>query len=313
MAGERVVKYFKGPAFTDAEWTTRNPYLAKGEIGYLLSGGLVVGAKVGPGLWLDLDFLGEDVYNYSEAVTNPIGDATGVLQGERLAAIIHKMLNPYQPPVVSNVLTNASGGYVNDTLREIGQSVAGPITLLYSISNPSNLNGATPINVTAGGTFSNEGNFANTGNVSLSLVSPLNPASVLVKTIEVRATHTNGVTSPVNAYIRFYPRIMWVSSNVSSIADGTAFMALANKQHIISNQHKRDYNFVGAGYSWLAIPAMLAPSGLIFTDITDPNAPAGYGMTEMGTISINNGVATYNYVLYRSNYLLFGPSKLRIS
>lgn len=313
---KRVIRYFQAPSFTEAQWSTRNPYLRRGETGYVLSAdtGLVIGMKVGPGLWNDLDLLGSDLYPYADVVTNPIGDAAGTLQDTTIASVLKKMLSPYQVPVITGLTNNAStgGGYSSAVVREIGQSLTGPVNITFTVSNSSNLSGASPVNVTAGGVFSNEGNFANTLPISLTLGSALNPLTTTTVTISVKVTHLNGTSSTVTTTIAFHPKTMW---GVSSLTNVTAeqFMAIANRSSRISNGYKTNYSFGGNGYSWLAIPAMLSPTNLVFTDVTNANLPANYSMESKGVISINNGVATYSYNLYRSTYNLISPTILRVA
>lgn len=313
---KRVTRYFQGPSFTEAQWSTRNPYLRKGETGYVLDGttGKVTGMKTGPGLWNELTLLGSDLYPYTDMVTNPIGDATGILQNNSLALILKKMLSPYQIPVISSLTNNAlsGGGYSSAVIREIGQSLPGPVNIKFNLTNGGNLSGASPINVTAGGVFTNEGDHTNILPIALNLASALNPGATTMVTITVKAAHQNGTTSSVNTTIAFYPKAMWGSSVLSSV-DATQFMAISNKGTRISNGYKTDYSFPGNGYSWLAIPSMLGPTNPVFTDITNANLPANYPMEDKGVISINNGVSTYNYNMYRSTYNLISPTILRIS
>jgi hypothetical protein len=311
---KRVIKYFKAPTFTEAEWSARNPFLKKGEVGYVADDitGKVIGAKVGPGEWNDLELQGENLYPYDDVPTNPIGDANENLEGTALADIIFKMLNPYQPPVISSFVHNAGGSFANNLIREIGNQISGSIQIQYAITNTENLSGAEPINIDAGDIFSNEGDFADGSPLTLNLAAPLNPSIVTRYTIYGRATHDEGVTSPVSASIDFFPKIMWGVSALTSLT-GAQFMAISNKGNVITDEYKRDYSFNGNGYSWIALPAMLSPSSLVFTDVTNPNLPANYSMEPMGTISINNGVTTYNYVMYRSTFFLINPTILRIS
>ena len=103
---------------------------------------------------------------------------------------------------------------------------------------------------------------------------------------------------------------MWAVSPLSTITDGTIFVG---KPKVVSSDFERDYDFPGGGYSWLAIPSMLSPSGLVFTDVTNPDLPGPYSMELMGTLGpINNGVGTYNYEIYRSTFSLINATKLRV-
>jgi hypothetical protein len=315
----RLIKYFRGPTFTKVEWEGLNPILAKGEIGYELTGSIVTGAKVGNGVlaWSSLGYLGEDIYPFVEEVTNPIGDAIGSIEGLTVSEILKLMLSPYEIPEFQNIRNNARGGsdYQSISLMEIGQIIPGPVSIIYNLLNPQNLSGATPINVTAAGVFSNEGNFANSGNINLTLASSLNPSTPLTITITLKNTHLQGTTGGVDAItqIKYRPRIMWISSALADIASGPTFMSQSNQQYNVTDEYKQDFSFYGNGYSWVAIPAMLNPTSPVFTDITNLYAPANYSMEAKGTLTINNGVGSYSYVLYRSTFFLINPTKLRIS
>lgn len=310
---KRVLRYFQSPAFSAAEWTARNPYLNQGEIGFLIEAGKITRAKVGPGYWTSLEFLDDDVYDFANIVTNPIGDVTTPPTGESLKSIIRKMISPYKAPAITNLLNDLGGPYNAITTREVGESFAGPVNITFLLANPENLLGSTPISINGAGWFTSA-SFAFTLPISLSvLVPPLSPSLVTTIVIGVTATHTNGTTVAVSTTINFFPRIMWASSTLSTITNGAIFVG---KSKTITNNFKNDYNFPGGGYSWLAIPSMLNPgvaTPLVWTDVTDPSLPAGYSMEAMGTIAgINNGVGTYNYEMYRSTFNLINPTVLRV-
>jgi hypothetical protein len=312
----RIIKYFKGPAFNANVWSDRNPYLKSGEIGYLLENGIVTGGKVGPGLWNDLGFIGEDFYQHIEDVTNPIGDATGNLQGMKVVDILNMMLSPYETPEFTNIKNDVGGTYNNINYREIGQTISS-VSVIYNLYNQQNLSGATPINITAGGVFSNEGNFADSGNITMSLAAPLTPTLPQIITLVLKATHTNGITSGIDAttQILFRPRIMWLNSSTATISSGVQFMGLSGRKSVLSSDFEEtEYEFDGSGYMWIAIPAMLAPSAsMTFSNVTNPDAPSPIDMSSKITLSINNGTGTYSYVLFRSEYYLFDATKLKIS
>lgn len=313
MADERIIKFFLGPTFLIGEWETRNPFLQRGEMGFVQDGQVVKQAKVGPGYWNDLDWFGQDYYGYNEVVTNVIGDASGNLNGQSAVSILHKMLFPYQVPLVTTIINDAGGlGFLSEQLIEIGQAIAGPVKVNYLLTNPLNLSGGTPVNVSAGGVFNNEGAFANFGQVSLTLSSPLNPAAPITVTIQMSLTHLNGISPASTTKIKIAPKIIWGISPLTSMPDSATFNAISGKQTIISDDYKKDYSFAGNGYSWIGIPGMLSPSNLVFTDVTNPDAPAGYSVSDMGSLVVNNGVGTYLYQLFRSDYFILSPSKLRI-
>jgi len=58
---------------------------------------------------------------------------------------------------------------------------------------------------------------------------------------------------------------------------------------------------------------MLGPSNLTFTDVTDPNAPAGYAMQDMTSREIDTGVGQYVCQFYRSVFPLQSNGILRVS
>jgi len=313
MAKQRVIKYFLGPTFTDAQWTTRNPELRRGEVGFVIDGSTTKRCKVGPGRWNDLPWFNSQYYDYNEIVTNVIGDATGNLDGKTVQEILHLILNPYQQPLITNAVNNAGGvSFVNDQVIELGAALAGPLLVNYTVSNPDNLQGGTPINVVAGGRFNNEGNFANTGQISLTLSSPLNPSAPTIVIIQLRTTHLQGVSPIFETKFSMFPKIIWGNSPNPLMGDSTAFNALSNKKTKITNSYEQDYDFAGNGYNWIGIPAMLNPTDLLFTDVTNPEAPFDYSFFDMGSIVVNNGVGTYLYQLYRSEFLILSPSKARI-
>lgn len=311
---ERLLKYFRHPSFPPALLTSRNPYLDIGEIVFELD---VTNKpkkfKVGPGLWNDLPYFVNDVYTISTDVVNPIGDAKGNISGLSSIQILEKMLHPYAPPVISNVLNNAGGSFAATRTIEIGISLSGTIRITYNITNSNNLSGANPISVLAGGIFSNEGNHPNTGTIDMTLGSILNPNTRTTYTINLRATHQEGQTANVPTVIQFNPKAIWGVSPLTSYT-ASDINNLTAKQTALVSTHKRDYLFNGQGYCVVAIPVMLGATGMIFTDVTDPSAPAGFSMEDLGTLSINNGVGTYLYQILRSTYYITQPqSILRIS
>ncbi len=305
---KRLIRYFQSPAFTEADWILRDPVLKRGEIAYTMEGGVVTRAKVGPGLWSTLSYIGDSTYDYTDVVTNPIGDANGTLTGETATEILNKMLNPYQVPVVSALGNNAGGTYQTAIIKQIGEVLAGPVLINFVLSNPGNLSGANPI-VVSSGVFQNDGNFPNTLPIALTLASPLNPTSPTSININVSVIHTNGTTTPVTTTISFFPKILWKSSLTSDKNSLTGFTSWSS---LITDDYESDYDFGGSGYSWLAIPSSLVPTGLVFSDVTNPDSPANYEMESQGTLNINNGLTTYEYSLYRSTYNLISPTTLRV-
>ncbi len=311
MSADKTRTWIQHPAYTEAQWQARNPLLLNGEVAIIKDAitGKGIKLKIGPGFFNDLGYL-DDIYDYSDVPTNPIGDASGSLKGFTTAQILNKMLNPYGVPVISSVTNNAGGVVANTRTFEIGQSVNGPIQVLYSVSNPSNLVGATPINVDAGGAFANEGNKA-LGPISLNLAAPLNPTLVSTITINLKATHQKGISSIATTIIKHVPKVIWGISPNPTLAPGD-WNSLTLRKTVVTDNFERDYDFGSVGYSHIAIPVMLAPSNLKFTEVTNPNSIWNYSMVDMGAVSINNGVTTYSYQHYRSEFYLNISSILRV-
>lgn len=310
---QRVIKFVRHPAFTAAQLSARNPYLEVGEVVFELNNAnLASKFKVGPGVWNELLYFEDELFT-STSISNPIGDAKNNIAGKSAIQILDLMLNPYQIPVISNVLNNAGGGFGNIKTLEIGQSVSGAINVSYVVSNPTNLQGSTPIIVSAGGIFNNEGTFANSGTIILNLANALNPSSIINYNIQLSGIHAKGSITPVITSFNWAPKIIWGTTAVLN-PSASDINALTQKQTITSVNYKRDYVFNTSGYCVVAIPFMLNPTSMIFTDVTDPNAPAGFSMEDLGNITINNGVGTYTYKILRSSFLITASiSKLRIA
>ena len=318
------IKYIQHPTFTAAEWATAGTggniiTLGAGEIGFEKDEfGKVISYRVGPGKWTDLEPL-EITYPYTAAPTNEIGDAKGSLLGKTPNEILNLMLNPYQASTVSGVTTNAGGSDANSTVLEVGTQLNGSLTLKYSVSNAFNLNGTTPINVlSSSDIFTNiPGNFAN-GNITLSLVGGLlKPTTLITYTISVKAAHLEGDSNTATAKINFYPKIQWGvgGSDLTSIltADLTPKILLSSQLTKITNNYAGNYNINGVGYTWFAIPSMLGANNPTFSDVTDPNAPAGYAMQFIDSAEIDTGVGIYEYQFYRSVYYLESTGILKVS
>ena len=306
-------KYLQHPYAPEAEWISRNPTLLNGEEGYALmnvNGVDHIRKKIGPGAWNDLEYFDGVVWTDATPVNNPIGEAAGDISGLTPIEILDKMLNIYQLPVVSSATNNAKGSFATTSSVEIGTNITDPITVRSTITNQSNLVGTSPVSVTAGGRFTNEGQFP-VGDVVLTH-NGFNPISLDTISIQLNASHEKGTTNTRTTSIQFNPKIIHAVSQTKAVTPAS-IMALPNKQYNVTRDYTRDYTFDSAGYSVLCIPTMLNPSDLTFTDVTDPNAPGGYGMDDAGVMSINNGVGTYDYQVYVSTYNLLTSGILRVS
>lgn len=313
------IKYLRHPAFTATEWSTRNPLLNGGEVGFELDAfGKASRFKVGPGLWNDLPYQAGDEYPYTAFPTNIIGDAEGDLLGKPSVEILNLMLNPYQASVMSAAVNDASGVPANKTLLEVGEQLSGTVIVGYSVSNQANLVGATPINIVSSPEiFTNFGDFP-VGNANMTLNGILQPTSKVIHTISLKATHEEGESNTITTSIEFAPRIQWGTSGGATIddiltLDATPKVLLNSQLFSITSDYTRDYNINNVGYTWLVIPQMLAPANLVFTDVTDPNAPAGYAMQDMGNRLIDTTVGQYQCQFYRSVFYLNSNGILRVS
>lgn len=308
-------KYFNFPCYTAAQWTSRNPLLNPGERGYELHPitSLPWRSKIGPGLWNLLGYE-EDEYFSATPPTNVIGDAFGNLQYKSVRQILELMLNPFHAPVFSSPLVNINSlGYVQTRQLEIGQTISSPVLMNGTVDVPGNLAAGSPYNVTAGGVFVNEGNFASIP-ASLTL-TPLTPAAVTEIVISLKGAFTGGqggFSNTIQAAINVYPRLIWGTTSSPTITP-SQWATLSGRQTLVSKSYKNDYPFTTTGYLYLAVPSMLSPSGLTFGDVTNPAAPIGpISFQDQGIQSINNGVGTYNYNTYRSIYPMIYNFTVRV-
>src|SRR5690606_21544014 len=151
----------------------------------------------------------------NDTVTNPIGDASGNLYGLSYGDILHKMLNPYAAPQITNLKNNASGVFESNASIEIGTVLSNPITVSYQVSNQGNLSTSSPI-YASGSVFSNNGYFP-VGNIALTLLNPLSSTEVKTYTISLKALHTNGESQIATTSFSFKPRIIWGSSELATL------------------------------------------------------------------------------------------------
>ena len=310
-----ALKRYQHPAYTESDWQTLNPFLKRGELGIAVSEQLIpLYFKVGPGNWNSLESAIMSRYPYSEKVTNKIGDITiGESQENRLIAdIIKDMISPFQVSSVTSLQNNADGGYSASATIEIGNTLSGSITITFTVTNQDNLASGDNLYIFAGGIFNEEGWLEFSGGQEiLTLISPLAPSIPSIYTISIKVKDTQGESALAYTTIQFKPNIIWGNSTQEDLT-GNEFANIGSKHNIITTDYTRDYAFTSANYCYLGIPVMLSPANVVFTDVTNPNLPAGIDMIDLGVVSVNNGVGTYNYRLYRTNYLLLNPIILRV-
>lgn len=172
----RLVKYFKGPAFEAADWTSQNPTLARGEIGYLLSSGTVIGAKVGEGAWNSLDFFGKKLVSklHTLNVTGAASSGSGVgfeieeggsitgylkTNSARTGFLFNSPANPSDAEFLLSSLT-ASRSY---TLPDKSGTIALVEDVLGVTLNSGQIIVGNASNVATAVTLSGDGTISNTG------------------------------------------------------------------------------------------------------------------------------------------------------
>lgn len=313
------VKYFYNPAYPKADWialTGLNPTLAAGQIGVELDlTGKAVHMKVGPGKWDDLNYIENDVYEYTDAVTNAIGDILlgSDQSGRQVVDIVKDIISPYAPVTLEDATNNSGGAFANIVNKEVGQSVDTSVEVEYTINNPSNLKAGNNIFIEAGGVFENEGWFVHTGApISLTLAASLIPDSNVTYTINIYAVDAiTGNTEIVQTTIVFNPTILWgndVLDNLSAPAIGL----LPNR--LVTDDYKKLFTFLGINFSHIYIPTMLLPVNLLFSEHTNPSNSGDYSLipTNPATVVVNNGTGNYEYTGFVSEFDLSVPTKLKI-
>jgi hypothetical protein len=323
------VKYFNQPAYTTDEWRTLNPWLKAGQVGVVLDDqGKAYKTKIGPGYWNEIvDAAGKDVYieddkyTYDSKVTNPLGDIVldEELKGDTLDNILNRILSPFVQPQISSASNDADGTQKNIAVIEIGTILANDVEVAYNVSPADNLAATDNIFLDSDAPFGGLGVRIHTGNpLVLTLANPLEPTDATDYNINVTATGSDGKqTAPKNTKIRFSPTILW---GVSDIKDGLFDFDPARtnpnpfnpNNKLVSSNYKNTHLFGGNGYSYVLIPQMLHPNNIAFTEVTNPNQPSNYSMIELGEAIVFNGIGTYSYVVYRSEFSIIFSTKLKV-
>ncbi len=310
-------KRIQTPTFLHSELVELNPLLRDGETVYIKEdeNGRLVRKKVGPGFYNDIDFFEDDYFGEDLEVTNVLGDLPNNIKGLTVKETLTKIVAPYKDPVVTLAQNNALNGiFENEKVIEVGQSIAGPVLVNYQISNSKNLAEEDPIVVFANGKFSNEGTFPVTGQVSLSLGSPFIPTGLESLGITVSSINSDGETIPgATTTIKSVARIISGFSTNPNL-DANQFLSISGRTDTVTDNPEGDFPFIGIGYRFIAVPVMLIDTdGLVFTDVTYPGRTSPIEMLPGSVLTINNGVGTYDYQVYRSKYLLLGSSSIRVT
>lgn len=310
-------KRIQTPTFLHAELVELNPLLRDGETVYIKEdeNGRLVRKKVGPGFYNDIDFFEDDYFGEDLEVTNVLGDLPNNMKGLTVKEALTKIVAPDKDPVVTIAQNNALNGvFESEKLIEVGQSIAGPVLVNYLVSNNKNLAEEDPIVIFADGRFNNEGTFSATGQVSLSLGIPFIPTGLETLAIRVSSINSDGETIPgATTTIKSVARIISGFSTNPNL-DASQFLSINGRTDTVTDNPEGEFSFIGVGYRLIAVPVMLIDSdGLIFNDVTYPGRVSPIQMEPGSVLTINNGVGTYDYQVYRSKYLLIGSSTIRVS
>lgn len=316
MTKQKFIDAFIEPHFPEADLVSENPYLPEGIKCYSTNpndANKVIGGKIGPGYWNELKYISgkEDTFTVTTDVTNPLGDATGTLLGKTAIEILELQLNPYKEVEITSVQNNAQVSYKTNAVVEIGKPLASIIVQLV-VANIGNINLTTPINIGTNGSFQ-EGDFGYNGNIVLTKTVPSSPILPITYNIDVKVKDKNGNYSATKrTTVAYAPNIIVGVKQTDSITP-TEFANIASRVNKISNTYKGQYSFLIAGFGYIGIPSMLNPTNVQFKDVTNPNALGIIDMTYVGTLTVNNGVTTYDYEIYRTTYYLNSSAIIEVS
>jgi len=320
------VKYFYNPSYTENDWGNLDPVLKKGQMGVVMDidNITVRGFKIGDGVnkWTLLPLQNEDIYIYDDLVTNEIGDVKvgDSLEGEKVVDIIRRMVSPFVNPTITNATNDADGVLKNAAIVEVGNSVDTSVNLNYNALASENLKETNNIFVVdLSSIFDNSGLHTHTGSpINLTLKASLAPTSPTKYTIGVYGLiEGGGVTATANTTINFYSTVLWgYDTNADLYPDGGSYNnSLPTENRLVAASYKATYSFVGTKYAYMLVPVDMITAGvsIIFEEVTNTNQPSNYSMLEMGTVTINNGSATYDYVVYRSEFEIIVNTKMKLS
>lgn len=254
----------------------------------------------------------EDVFTQATPINNPIGNASGILQGKTAIEILELVLNKYLAPAVTSLVNNANGNFANSHVIEIGNSIAGPIKVKATISNKDNVDTEPALEI-SGNQVSNTGKKDSTlVEHSLTLINPLAPTILTEYSIRARIYHKEGISSWISTLIKFQPKIIWGVSSKAILTQADVD-SLTDRRTKITDNPRGAYAYMFAGFPWMLIPSMIYSNDLVFLDDSTPGLTAPYGLSVKQELTINNGVGSYAYKLLRTDNALQQPSKLKIT
>jgi hypothetical protein len=311
---------------TETEWATKNPILRNGEVGtagiYVSNKLIESRIKVGDGIstWNQLPYATDDIYNYNELATVTIGDVVvgDSLQGERLDAIVNKIVSPYINPQISS-FTSANK---TQFTYEVGTPLPSNFTLAWAISNLTNIQ-----NQTTGSIGSTDINaFTNLANVNLNILTYiLNSASAYKydtpTNIKINLTGYNNKGVQINTKninIDWMDYIFWGVNATGEVSTSTHLNAIKAQNKTLSNSLERSYSF-SVGYPFILIPEHLSVIGIKFIDNDNGldfsmNLQSVWDNSLPSTIAYNNGLTAvpFNYKIYRGEFFYGSPTSLTI-
>lgn len=316
-------KRFKLLVATEAEWIAKNPTLKSGEPAYevVIDGlGAISSSrfKLGDGVtaWNDLPYAAVDVYPYEDLVTVNIGD---LIPGDSVfkdttASILKKIISPFVDPIITS-FTTSSSDQVN---IEIGTDLSASYPLAWTLSNPEN------VSTNADGLIncSDVNAFSNLGNVSLhdflySLVSTssytFNSPQNIFLTLD--GIDTNGDSLPQKKInIDWMSYVRYGVNATGEVSTQSHINLIPNT--LLTNDIERSYSFL-VGYPFILIPSFINTTGIKFID-NDNGLEFSMDLQSVwdnslpSTVSYNNGNTTYDYKIFRGEFLYNAPTSLTI-
>jgi len=314
---------FKLLVATEAEWNTKNPILRRGEPGHevvLDAFGVIVSSKnkLGDGItdWVNLPYSNLDVYPYQDLVTVNIGDLNigDSVFNNTNSSILRKIISPFVSPSISS-FTTSNSTQVN---IEIGTDLANTYSLAWTLSNPQNVSTNTDgiINCSDVNAFSNLGN-VNLHDFLYSLTSTPNYTYNLPQNISLTLDGfdiNNVALAQRRININWMAYIRYGVNATGQILTQSHVNGISNT--LLTNNISRSYSFQ-IGYPFILIPSFINTNGIKFIDNDNGldfsmDLQSVFDNSLPSTVSYNNGNTTYDYKIFRGEFLYNAPTSLTI-
>lgn len=267
-----------------------------------------------------ISYISTEIALSDPAYTNQGGvlvDIGGYRKGDVPSGTIKQILNDLFYPFLEPMFSAFSA---NTTIKEVGDTITGPIPFTWSITNAANVkNAADSGNISANDTVDSpdlgDFNLFGNTNLNLSLDTPYtkNTLFELIFTLIGTDSNDNGI-DPITASIIFGIKIYWGSAVGPFLANEAAVKALPSNS--IKQSRLGTYGMLGTGYTFICIPQDIAQSSIAFKD---PDTGFSYAMALQSvyggsdTISVTNAFGvTDTYNIYRSPYSIGSSTNLKV-